>query len=36
MGIFNRKPRVKTMARAGDVDGLIAASRYRAAQLRPR
>ncbi len=29
MGIFNRKPRVKTMARAGDADGLIAASRYR-------
>jgi HEAT repeat protein len=29
MGIFNRKPRVKALARAGDVDGLIAASRYR-------
>jgi HEAT repeat protein len=28
MGIFNRKPRVKALARAGDVDGLIAASRF--------
>jgi HEAT repeat protein len=29
MGIFNRKPRVKALARAGNVDGLIDASRYR-------
>ncbi len=28
MGIFNRKPRIKALVRAKDVDGLIAASRF--------
>ena len=28
MGIFSRKPRVRALARAGNVDGLVAASRY--------
>ena len=29
MGIFGRKPRVKALTRAGDVNGLIEATRYR-------
>ncbi len=35
MGIFNRKPRVKALARAGDLDGLIAASRFQQLSSSP-